>query len=431
MIVEVKLWGNTVGAVAWDMKRHVGVFEFYESFTKLDLDIAPGTMPLADLKRGRLVYSFPELDTKTFEGLPGLLADALPDAFGNSVLRAWLRTQNRDSNSLTPLEKLSYIGSRSMGALTFQPSAQVAQPVEEVEVEKLLDLTSRVMSQKEGVDFQLSIEEEDAMMDLIKVGTSAGGMRPKAIIAYSPETKSVKSGQLDMPAGYHHYLLKFDGVSEGSLGDPKGYGRSEMAYYAMAKDCGIEMMPSELLEENGRAHFMTQRFDRAADGERIHMQTLCALAHFDYNQPGVYDYEDAFEEMRALGLSYQDTEALYRRMLFNIVARNQDDHTKNISFLMEQQGNWKLSPAYDLTWSYNPAGAWTNVHQMSVNGKRDHFTKAGLLETGKRQSIKSPEQILAQVVDTVNQWSVYSQQHEVPENLSYRIRESHRLKWDS
>lgn len=429
MIVEVKLWGEQIGAVAWDQRRNIGVFEFTEAFVQKGLDTAPLTMPLDDLKRGQHIFSFPELSTRTFEGLPGMLADALPDAFGNAVLRTWLRVQNRTAESLTPLEKLSYMGKRAMGALEFEPTQTVTEPQEEIEIGRLVNMTNKVLQEKETVDLDLSVKEEQSMAQLIQIGASAGGQRAKAIIGYNPTTKQVKSGQVSLDKGFKYYLMKFDGVSDSSLGDPVGYGRSEMAYHKMALDCGIEMMPCALFEENGRAHFMTQRFDRLEGGEKIHMQTLCAMSHFDYNHPGIYDYEDAFEEMRALGLGYDEVEALYRRMIFNVVARNQDDHTKNISFLMDQSGQWKLSPAYDLTWSYNPQGDWTNVHQMSIAGKRDGFTKPELIEVGKRQSIKQPERILEKVVEVVHNWQQYSDAYEVPQSLSKQIKKTHRLKW--
>ncbi len=429
MIVQVKLWNKLVGAAAWDNRRNTGVFEFSEDFVLHGLDTAPIMMPLEDLERGQRIFSFPELSVKTFEGLPGMLADALPDAFGNAVLRAWLRSENRTASSLTPLEKLSYMGKRGMGALEFEPTSSVAESQEEIEVTRLVDLTNKVLQNKEAVDLDLSEKEEQAMAQLIQIGASAGGQRAKAIVGYNPNTNTMKSGQVALDKGFKYYLLKFDGVSDSSLGDPKGYGRSEMAYHKMALDCGIEMMPCTLFEENGRAHFMTQRFDRIEGGEKLHMQTLCAMSHFDYNQPGIYDYEDAFEEMRALNLGHNEIEALFRRMIFNVVARNQDDHTKNISFLMDQSGRWKLAPAYDLTWSYNPTGDWTNLHQMSIGGKRDDFTKSELLEVGKRQSIKRPERILEQVVEVVQNWDEYSTTYEVPHMLSRRIKESHRLNW--
>lgn len=429
MIVQVKLWDELLGAVAWDARRNVAVFEFAENFVKKGLDVAPIMMPLQELQAGRRTFSFPELSTRTFEGLPGMLADALPDAFGNTVLRAWLRTQNRTAQSLTPLEKLSYVGARAMGALEFVPNTNVGELKDEIEVGRLVELMNKVMTSKEDVALDLSHDEEKAMAELIRVGTSAGGQRPKALIAYNSATKEVKSGQVSCENGFEYYLLKFDGISEGALGDPIGYGRSEMAYHKMALGCGIDMMPCDLLEENGRAHFITKRFDRGAQGAKSHMQTLCAMSHFDYNQPGIYDYEDAFEEMRALNLGYDDIESLYRRMIFNVVARNQDDHTKNISFLMSDQGEWRLSPAYDLTWSYNPQGDWTNVHQMSIAGKRDGFNKSDLIEVGKRQSIKHAERIFEEVLDVVANWRKYGSEFDVPDNLNNAISKTLRLKW--
>lgn len=427
MIVQVKLWGRLVGGIGWDRRRNTGVFEFADDFIDSQLDVAPLTMPLEDIQRGQRTFIFPRLSVRTFEGLPGMLADALPDAFGNTVLRAWLRSQNRTADSLTPLEKLSYMGRRAMGALEFEPTVDVVEPKDKIEVSHLVSLTNKVLAEKTSVELDLSHDEERAMAELIQVGASAGGQRAKAIIGYNPDTKQIRSGQIELDEGYKYYLLKFDGVSESNLGDPIGYGRSEMAYHKMALDCGIEMMPCTLYEENGRAHFMTQRFDRGEAGEKFHMQTLCAMSHFDYNQPGIYDYEDAFEEMRALNLGYNELEELYRRMLFNVVARNQDDHTKNISFLMSKTGQWRLAPAYDLTWSYNPQGEWTNVHQMSIGGKRDSFLKTELLEVGKRQSIKRPERILEHIQEIVSNWAKYSKMYEVPEQLSEKIKESQRL----
>ncbi len=428
MIVRVKYLNEVVGALAWDGRQNCAVFEFEDAFVQKGLDIAPITMPLADLQRGQRVFTFPQLSPRTFEGLPGLVADALPDAFGNAVLRAWLRAEKREAGSLTPLEKLSYVGSRAMGALEFEPTTNVPMPSDELIVEKLLSLTNKVLDTKNQLSLDLSSDEQQAMATLIRVGASAGGQRPKALIGFHPETKHIRSGQVILPTGYHYYLLKFDGVSHGQLGDPSGYGRSELAYYYMAKACDIDMMPCQLLEEHGRAHFMTRRFDRTAEGKKVHVQSLCALSHFDFNQAGAYDYEDAFEEMRAIGLSYPEMEQFYRRMVFNVVARNQDDHTKNISFLMDETGAWRLSPAYDVAWSYNPVGEWTNVHQMSVGGKRDAFTRADLLDVGKRQGIKKAVEILDQTLDVVSRWEDYAAMTEVGGELRTAIGKSHRMQ---
>jgi len=426
--IKIKLWGNTVGAVAWDLQRNHGVIEFSNDFVKLGFDLAPLTMPHEDLLRGQRIFAFPALNIETFEGLPGLLADALPDAFGNTVLRGWLRSQNRDSESLTPLEKLSYIGKRAMGALEFEPETETSEPEEKIEVARLLDLTNKVLEEKNRITLNLSADEESAMANLIRVGSSAGGQRPKAIIGYHPETKELRSGQITLPEGFQYYLLKFDGVQEGSLGNPKGYGRLELAYHHMALACDIHMQPCSLLEENGRAHFMTLRFDRNPAGEKIHMQTLCAISHFDFNMAGGYSYEDAFEEMRALSLPYPDMDQLYKRMVFNVVARNQDDHTKNIAFLMDKTGEWRLSPAYDLTWNYNPLGDWTNAHQMSINRKRDDFTINDLLEVAHNQGIKNPAEIIERTVDTVSRWKDFARETGVRKDMTEAAQKTHRLK---
>jgi len=426
--IKVSLWGNTVGAVAWDPQRNHGVLEFTDDFVRTGLDLAPITMPYEDLLRGQRIFSFPRLNNRTFEGLPGLIADTLPDAFGNTVLRGWLRTQNRGSESLTPLEKLSYVGKRAMGALEFEPEADTPEPEEVLEVEKLLALTNKVLEDKNSITLDLTANEEQAMASLIRVGASAGGQRPKAIIGYHPETREIRSGQVPLPEGFRNYLLKFDGIREGILGDPIGYGRLELAYYHMALACGIQMQPCNLLEENGRAHFMTLRFDRTAEGEKLHMQSLCALSHFDYNLAGAYSYEDAFEEMRALGIPYPDMDQFFKRMVFNVVARNQDDHTKNIAFLMDRTGEWRLSSAFDLTWNYNPQGDWTNMHQMTINGKRDEFTIADLLEVAHQQGIKNSLETIEMTVDTLNRWEEFARETGVQTDLIKAARKTHRLK---
>jgi serine/threonine-protein kinase HipA len=426
-IIKVTIWGNTVGAVAWDNRRNHSVFEFSEAFVKLGLDLSPVTMPLKDLERGQRIYSFPELNQQSFEGLPGLLSDSLPDAFGNAVIRGWLRSQNRKIESFTPLEKLSYVGTRAMGALEFEPTIKTPEPSEEIEMERLLRLTNKVLNEKQNISLDLNANEERAMANLIKIGSSAGGQRPKAIIGFNHETKEVKSGQISLPKGFGYYLMKFDGIKEGSLGDPAGFGRVELAYYLMARDSGIIMQPCSLFEENGRAHFLTLRFDRKKDGTKLHIQTLCALSHFDFNLAGAFSYEDAFEEMRALNLPYPDMEQLYRRMVFNVVARNQDDHTKNISFLMDQTGNWQLAPAYDMTWSFNPMGDWTNMHQMSINQKRDEFSRSDLTEIANKQGIKNAGRIIDKIVDSVGGWKKFAQQTEVDKVLTEQIKKTHRL----
>jgi serine/threonine-protein kinase HipA len=426
----VKLWGDTVGAVSWLDDREYGIFEYDKDFLKKGLDISPIMMSLNSARTGDSKFSFSSLNKETFLGLPGMLADVLPDKFGNSIIDAWLARNGRDSSSFSPVERLCYTGKHGMGALEFSPA--VTEKYDEsvsVEISELVKLAQEVMNERKQLNVQLvgtDHENADAILDILRVGTSAGGARPKAVIAMNDEGKVI-SGQADVPQGYDYWLLKFDGVTDLELGEPGGYGRIEYAYYLMAKDAGINMTQCKLLEENDRAHFMTKRFDRV-NGNKQHMQSLCGMAHYDFNMAGAYSYEQAFEVMRKLRLSKAEATEQYRRMLFNIIARNQDDHTKNISFLMNTNGKWKLSPAYDVTYSHNPAGKWTNQHQMSVNGKRDHFTKEELIDTGKSISISRPEKIINEVITAVDKWMEFANKACVKKNISLDIKKQHRTK---
>ena len=424
----VKLWGDTVGAVSWLDDRAYGIFEYDRDFLKKGLDISPLHMSLNEARRGDARFFFSSLNKDTFLGLPGLLADTLPDKFGNSIIDSWLSRNGRDSSSFSPIERLCYTGKRGMGALEFFPA--VIDKYDDsvpVEVSELVKLAQEIMSRRKGMAAQLGAAEADnadAIMDILRVGTSAGGARPKAVIAMNNAGR-ILSGQAEVPKGYDYWLLKFDGVTDLELGEPGGYGRIEYAYYLMAKAAGINMTECQLLEENGRAHFMTKRFDRI-NGKKQHMQSLCGIAHYDFNMAGAYSYEQAFEVMRRLRLSKAEATEQYRRMLFNIIARNQDDHTKNISFLMNSKGKWQLSPAYDVTYSHNPAGKWTNQHQMSVNGKRDHFTREELINTGKSISISRPQVIMDDVIAAVEQWPEYAKDVGVKEKVILAISKQHR-----
>ena len=425
----VKLWGETVGAVAWLDDRAYGVFEYDKSFLRRGWDISPLHMSLDDARRGDARYIFPSLNKDTFRGLPGLLADALPDKFGNSIIDAWLARNGRDSSDFSPVERLCYIGNRAMGALEFLPTSMkgydVAVPVE---VSEMVQLAQKVMTERIALDVNLGTSEResaDAILDILRIGTSAGGARPKAVIALNDEDR-VLSGQAEAPQGYDYWILKFDGVTDIELGEPKGYGRIEYAYYLMAKAAGINMTQCRLLEENGRAHFMTKRFDRI-DGQKLHMQTLCGVAHFDFNMAGAYSYEQAFSVMRQLHLSKAEAAEQYRRMLFNIIARNQDDHTKNISFLMGSDGKWMLSPAYDVIYSHNPAGEWTSQHQMSAHGKRDNFTRQDLVAVGESISLNKPQVIIDEVIGAVEDWSDHAKMAGVTRQVAEEIRSNQRL----
>jgi serine/threonine-protein kinase HipA len=428
-VAAVELWGTRIGAVALTDSNGVASFEYEPSFLASGIQLAPLMMALA-----ARVYSFPELQRRTFRGLPGLLADSLPDRFGNNLINAWLARQGRTPESFDAVERLCYTGQRGMGALEFKPvQGPSAQTSGAIQIAELVALASEILSQQQGLatSFQ-GPEREEALQTILRVGTSAGGARAKALIVWNASTGEVRSGQLEAPPGFSHWLLKFDGVSgnkDRELEDPQGYGLIELAYSRMARAAGITMTDCRLLEENGRQHFMTRRFDRDDAGNKLHMQSLGALAHFDYNEPGSYSYEQAFLVMRQLQLPMQALEEQYRRMVFNLIARNQDDHVKNIAFLMDRDGQWSLSPAFDITWSFNPAGDWTATHQMSVNGKRDQFTRADLLAVGRSAQLKRgrAEAIAEEVIAAVRDWPLYAAEANVREESCSQIQASHRL----
>jgi serine/threonine-protein kinase HipA len=428
VIARVNIWNQFVGAVLWDETTGTSTFEFDEPFIRSGLDLSPIRMPLTELQRGSRIFSFPSLPKQTYHGLPGLLADSLPDRFGNELIDAWLARQGRAPESMNPIERLCYMGKRGMGALEYEPVIQEQDKgTVPLEIDELVKLAREAMEVKKSLS--VNMDKKDGLLDIIRVGTSAGGARAKAVIAYNPATKEIRSGQLEVPEGFAHWLLKLDGVTNNELGDPKGYGRIEYAYYRMAVSCGIEMSESQLLEEHGRAHFMTRRFDRLPDNQKLHMQTLCGLAHYDYNQPTTYSYEQAFQVMRDLRLDHTDAEQLYRRMVFNLLARNQDDHTKNISFLMDREGNWKLSPAYDVTYAFNPANIWLAQHQLSINGKRTDVQQSDLLKVAKEISLKKANAVIEQVTGAVANWPAFAEGAGMPESQMEAIRRVH-LKHD-
>jgi serine/threonine-protein kinase HipA len=388
------------------------------------------TMPLS-----RRVYSFPELSRTTYYGLPGLLADSLPDKFGNALIDAWLATQGRQPDTFNAVERLCYTGQRGMGALEFAPAiGPRARQANRIQIDRLVELASDVLTHRNDLRVSFADESrEQALTDILRVGTSAGGARAKAVIAWNPSGNEVRSGQLPAGEGYEYWLLKFDGVSgnrDKELEDPQGYGVIEYAYSGMARDCGIGIGECRLFEENGRQHFMTRRFDRLAGGEKLHMQSLCALAHYDFNMAGAYGYEQALLVMRQLGLPMSAIEEQFRRMVFNIVARNQDDHVKNIAFLMDKSGQWSLSPAFDMTYSYNPSGAWTASHQMTLNGKRENFSMDDFNACAKAVSMKRGRAaaIVGEVQDVVSRWRSYAEAAGVPDAWREKIQGTLRLK---
>lgn len=429
MIAEVRLWGRTIGAVSMEEGRDVASFQYTPEFAQSGIEVSPIVMPLR-----RESYAFPGLARQTFHGLPGMLADSLPDKFGNALIDAWLAKQGRAPGSFNAIERLCYTGTRGMGALEFLPvMGPKKRKTEVLDVAALVKLASDVLAHRGDLKGRFGGKRSSkALMDILQVGTSAGGARAKAVIAWNRKTNEVRSGQMAAGDGFTYWLLKFDGVAgnkDKELEDGQGFGAIEYAYSLMARAAGIAMNECQLLEEGGRRHFMTKRFDRLDDGGKLHMQSLGGLAHLDFNQAGVHSYEQAFLAIRQLGLGMAAMEEQFRRMLFNVVARNQDDHVKNIAFLMNKKGEWRLAPAFDVTYSYNPAGAWTGVHQMSVNGKRDEFVVGDFVAAGRTAGLKQgrAKVMLGEVVEAVGGWLKFAKQAGVPVEAARRIQRAQRM----
>ncbi|MFT5611307.1 MAG: serine/threonine-protein kinase HipA [Polaribacter sp.] len=425
---NVILWGRRIGAVSWLDEQTIGVFQYAPEFVASDIQVAPLTMPLRVAP-----YEFNTLARDTFYGLPGLLADSLPDKFGNAMIDAWLARIGRSPQSFNPVERLCYLGDRGMGALEFQPvmhrrnNRNVA-----LDVAELVNLANQVLSQRENLTGTLTgVNDQAPIEDIIRVGTSAGGARAKAILAWNAQTGEFRSGQVKQKEGYSNWLIKFDGISgnrDKELADPQGYGQIEYAYYLMALDAGITMSESRLHHEGGRSHFMTKRFDRTDAGQKLHMQSLGAMMHCDFNQAGAHSYEQALHVIAKLDLSMAEREQQFRRAVFNVVARNHDDHVKNIAYLMDKSGQWRLAPAYDMIYSYNPSGAWTGKHQMSINGKRDGFSLDDLLELAKSGGIKArlAKSIVSEVAEAADNWPLFANEAGVSETTIEKIRGSFR-----
>ena len=428
-LAAVHLWGRQIGAASLQENQQTAAFEYDPAFARSGIQLSPLMMPLA-----AKVYSFPGLPHESFHGLPGLLADSLPDKFGNALIDAWLATQGRRPEDFDAVERLLYIGSRGMGALEFKPAkGPRARKAQKIDIDALVALASEVLAHRN--DLQVSFADgrkREALQEILRVGTSAGGARAKAIIAWNPKTNEVRSGQVPAGPDFSYWILKFDGVTgnrDKELDDPEGYCAIEYAYYKMAKAAGINMAECRLLEESNRRHFMTRRFDRPEDNSKLHMQSLAALAHYDFNAAGANSYEQAIQVIRSLHLSMAAIEEQFRRMAFNIVARNQDDHVKNIAFLMDKAGTWSLSPAFDVTYSYNPAGLWTAQHQMSMNGKRDHFTSEDFTAFARVAGMKRGRDkiILQEVRDAVAMWERIATEIGIPKSQRDRIAASFRL----
>lgn len=432
-VINVRFKQHEVGAVSFDTQTGLGAFEYAPSFIKTGIELSPLKMPLA-----QGIYSFPELDFNTFKGLPGLVADSLPDDFGNAVLNAWVAMRGKSPNDITPLQRLQYAGARGMGALEYAPATQIKSlnASQQVDIDSLLSIAQAILNTRNDFSVELSknnADDREAMLALLSVGMSAGGARPKAVLAFNADFTQARSGQTDAPEGFTHYLMKFDGVSEHNenqetFGDPLGFGAMEFVYYLMAKDCGIDMMPCHLLPEGQRRHFITQRFDRVGN-EKVHVQTLNGLAHVDYKKPGSFSYAELFAVLRQLKLSAVDAEQLFRRMVFNIVARNHDDHAKNFGFMLRAD-KWVLAPAYDLAYSYKPGSKWVNSHWMSLNGKRDDFVRADFYSLEKLSPLFSRSfinSVIDEVIEKVAGWERLATEAQVPRILIDQVAQNLRL----
>ena len=418
--VRVKMWGTTVGYLHQDDNGMVG-FQYDEEFLKSNIEISPVKMPLSTV-----TYTFPALPEQTFHGLPGMVADSLPDKFGNIVINRYLESQGRTADSLSVIEKLCYTGKRGMGALEYEPSQELTTMNETVDLDALTKLASEILSEKEHIHIE---KNDNLMAQLMECGSSVGGARAKTLIAWNPETNDIRSGQINAGKDYEYWLLKFDNIKNNkdkdSRPDDGEYTKVEYAYYLMALDAGIEMSECRLYKENGSSHFMTKRFDRKGiKGEKLHMQSLCALAHMDFNSPRIYSYEEAFSVMKQLKLPYSDFVQLFRRMVFNEYAKNYDDHTKNISFLMDKKGVWSLSPAYDITFSYRKDSIWVSAHQMLINGKSDNITKEDMLKVAEKAGIKKSDavKIIERVINSVSKWEEFAEKTGISEYNIKRIK---------
>ncbi|EKL0030474.1 type II toxin-antitoxin system HipA family toxin [Vibrio vulnificus] len=432
-VITITYQGDLVGAVSFDTEKGLGSFEYDPGFVKKGVELSPIKMPLSNR-----IYRFPELDFNTFKGLPGLIADSLPDDFGNAVLNAWVASQGRSPSDITPLQRLQYTGKRGMGALEYAPATKLRSlnASQQVEIQSLVSIAQEILDSRGNFEVELKQNGQDdreAMMSLLSVGMSAGGARPKAVLAFNKDFTQVRSGQTNVPSGFTHYLMKFDGVSEHNknqetFGDPLGYGAMEFVYHLMANKCGVDMMPCRLLHEGNRRHFITQRFDRIKNS-KVHVQTLNGLAHIDYKKPGSFSYAELFGIARQLKLSAVDAEQLFKRMTFNIIARNHDDHSKNFAFMLKKD-RWSLAPAYDLAYSYKPGSKWVNSHWMSLNGKRDNFTRSDFYSLEKLSPIfnkRKIDDIIDTTIEHVSTWRQLAEEWDVPKTLIDEIQENLRL----
>lgn len=412
-LIMVKAWGSLVGAVALDPQRNHYAFQYDPAWARKGTELAPRMMPVRDPQ----AFLFTNLNEETFHRLPGMLADAMPDHFGNALINAYMTQRGIAPESVTALDRLAYMGKRGMGALEFQPARGTRK-----DKDATLEMQGLVEAARQAVQGEISTDKRasSALSDLIRVGTSAGGARAKAVIAWNPGTREIRSGQFEVGPGFEHWLLKFDGIEDEALGSSKGYGRIEYAFHLMARAAGIEMSDCGLLEENGRAHFMTRRFDR--DGNlKHHVQTLCGMEHLDFKQARVHAYEQAFACIQGLGMGPDAIDQMFLRMAFNIMGRNCDDHTKNLSFILKHGGEWALAPAYDVTFAYKSDSPWVSQHQMSVNQKFDGITREDLKVVADRFGVRRPNTLLGNVLAAVKAFDQFATQAKVPKKAMEAI----------
>ena len=412
--MRVNIWGETVGVASWDQRRQCATFRYGPSYLDKGTEVSPLMMRLFPR-----TYAFDSLNRDTFHGLPGLLSDSIPDAFGNALIDVWLGQKGIPASKFTPLDRLCYIGKRGMGALEYEPSEDCAKD-DDIDVNLLASLAQDVLQRRETFGTELN---KEGMEKLITVGTSAGGARAKAIVAVNESTMEVRSGQLTLPKEFSHWLIKFDTEPADKK---KGCCKIEYAYHKMAADCGVDMSECRLLEIDGKAHFMTRRFDRIGM-EKVHMQTLCAFGHMDFKVPGKHSYEEVFGIMRRLRLPYKDQEQLFRRMVFNVIMKNCDDHTKNTSFTLRKGGNWRLAPAYDVTYAYDPSNFWIRRHQMSINGKLEDITRKDLRDAAYAAGIKNADDVIDETLSVASRWKEYAKDSDIDENVIETIGKRHLL----
>ena len=425
----VKLWGTPIGYISMGRTERHARFEYDPNFFDFGIELSPLHMPVSKNR----IYQFSELHPRSFHGLPGMIADSLPDKFGNRLIDVWLVQTGRQPSDFNAVDRLCFTGIRGMGALEFEPTTfDEVGTSRSVEIQELIDLATLAFTKKEALNTKFtSVQEGSAIFEILGVGTSAGGARAKAVIAYNPKTKEIRSGQI-LPK-FEHWLIKFDGVAfsgDWGIADPSGYGLLEYSYYLMAKECGINIMESRILSENGRNHFMTKRFDRDEQNQKNFIQTFAAVAHFDYYESGAYSYEQLFMTMRELNMPQSAIEEQFRRVVFNLVGCNQDDHVKNFGFMMDRKGNWDIAPAYDLC--HAEGSNFTRFHQLRINSKLSNFETSDLkyLAQYARLPRNREKIVLEQTIDAFSTWHKIAKELEIPKTLQKHVLKTLRLKWN-